>query len=227
MNNKKLLATTIAVSLATGTVAALTSSVYAADEQRAGTNASSTAPTMSEAAENDLIRVSEDARTSMRDVHGARLAIFNGEPDEALTYVDAAVSRIDAAVNDADRYALDSKAPKSDDSYVPFSASLTVLNTFEPTPEKAKHIANANAHLHKGNKREAIEALKLADVDVAIATSMVPVNFAKQQIDQAAQYVADQKYYEANLALKAVDDSVFIETYAVDAVPKKKAEADN
>jgi hypothetical protein len=158
-------------------------------------------------------------------VHGARLAIFNGEPEKALTFVDAAVTRIGVAVKDADKYALDTKAPKSDDSYVPFDANLTVLNAFEPTAEKTKHIANANAHLHKGEKQEAIEALKLAEIDVAVTTRMIPVNYAKEHIDQAAKLVAEHKYYQANLALKAVDDAVVVETYAVDAVPKAKKEA--
>jgi hypothetical protein len=223
MIKQKILAAGVAVTLSTGMIATMTSSVLAGENTPTMTQVSAKDKATNEAAEKDFVKVSEDAQTSMRDVHGARLAIFNGQPEQALTYVDAAVSRIGAAVEDADKYALDTKAPKADDSYVPFDASLTVLNSFEPTAEKAKHIATANAHLHKGKKKEAIEALKLAEIDVAVTTSMLPVEFAKERIDQAAQLVADHKYYEANLALKAVDDAVVVETYAIDSVPKTKA----
>ena len=221
MIKKKLLAAAAAVTLSTGMITAVTTSVFAAETKSATTEASEN----SRAAQEDFIKVSKDAVTSMHDVHGARLAIFNGQPEKALTFVDAAVTRIDAAVKDADKFALDTKAPKTDDSYVPFDANLTVLNSYEPTKEKDEHISKANAHLHQGKKKEAIEELKLAEIDVAVTTSMVPIKFAKEHIDQAAQLVADHKYYEANLVLKAVDDAVVVETYAIDALPKTKEKA--
>jgi len=225
MIKKKLLAAAIAATLITGIITSGTISVFAAEDSTATTEAPAKDQVKNEAAEKDFIKVSDDALISMRDLHAARLAIFNGQPDRARTYVDAAVTRIGDAVQDADQYALDTKAPKADDSYVPFDASLTVLHAFEPTEEKAKQIAKANEHLHRGKKKEAIEALKLADMDVAVTTSLVPVKFAKDQIDQASKLVGEHKYYEANLVLKAVDDAVVIETYAIDAVPKTKAKA--
>ena len=225
MIKKQLLAGAIATVLSIGMIASVTTSVFAAEDQPATTQASAKDKAANKAADKDFVKVSDDALTSMHDVHGARLAIFNGEPQKALTYVDAAVTRIGAAVKDADKFALETKAPKTDDSYVPFDANLTVLNAFEPTKEKAEHIAKANEHLHKGEKQEAIKSLKLAEIDVAVTTSMIPVQFAKERIDQAAKLVAAHKYYEANLALKSVDDSVLVETYAVDAVPKPKVAA--
>ena len=223
MIKKQLLAGAIVATLSIGMIASVTTSVFAAEDQPTATEVSTKDKTTNEAADKDFVKVSEDALTSMHDLHGARLAIFNGQPEKALTFVDAAVTRIGVAVKDADKYALDTKAPKADDSYVPFDANLTVLNTFEPTAEKAKQIAKANEHLHKGEKQEAIKALKLAEIDVAVTTSMIPVKFAKERIDKAAKLVADHKYYEANLALKSVDDAVIVETYAVDAVPNTKA----
>ena len=222
MIKKQLLAVAIATTLSVGMIASVTSSVFAAEDQPAATDTSAKEQAVNEAADKDFVKVSEDAMTSMHDLHGARLAIFNGQPEKALTYVDAAETRIGTAVKDADKYALDTKAPKTDDSYVPFDASLTVLNAFEPTQEKKDQIAKANAHLHKGEKQAAIEDLKLAQIDVAVTTRMIPVKFVKEQIGQAAKLVADHKYYEANLALKAVDDAVVIETYAIDSVPKPK-----
>jgi len=226
MIKKQLLAGAIATALSIGIITSVTTSVFAAENQQVNTEMSANDQAKNKAADKDFVKISNDALTSMHDVNGARLAIFNGRPDKALTYVDAAVARIGVAVKDADKYALDTKTPKADDSYVPFDASLTVLNDFEPTAEKTKQIAKANDHLHKGEKQEAVKALKLAEIDVAVTTRMIPVKFAKERIDKAASLVAEHKYYEANLALKAVDDAVIVETYAIDAVPKVKAKSE-
>jgi len=232
MQKKRLLAIAVATALSTGMVATGMSPVFAADAPSKGSEAvgkeqpkgeaSNEKKAAEEKAEKDFIKVSEDALMSMRNLNSARLAIFNGLPERAQTYVDAAVARGGAAVQDADKYALDIKAPKAEDRYVPFNANLTVMNTYVPSEENEKHIAKANAHLHKGEKKEAIEALKLGNIDVAVTTSLVPVQFAKEHIDEAAKLLDDHKYYEANLALKAVDDAVVVETFAIDAVPKPK-----
>jgi hypothetical protein len=218
---KKLLAATLAAALSSGMIVSGMTPVYAADTAPATTEATA----KEKAAEKDFVKVSEDALKTMRNLNGARLAIFNGQPDRAKTYVGDAKTSIASAVTDADKYALETKAPKEKDQYVPFDASLTVANEFVPTPEKTKRIAEANEHLHKGEKKKALQALKLGEIDVAVTASLVPVVFAKAHIDDAARLIGEHKYYEANLALKAVDDAVVVETYAVDAVPAPKQKA--
>ena len=229
MKKKRLLAMAIATALSAGMAASGISPVFAKDtpaksaEAPAKAEASTEQKAPAERAEEDFVKVSDDALMSMRNLNSARLAIFNGEPERAQTYVDAAVTRIGATTADADKYALDIKEPKADDRYVPFDANLTVMDTYVPSEEKAKHIAKANEHLHKGEKKEAIEALKLGNIDVAVTTSLVPVQLAKENVDEAAKLIGEHKYYEANLALKAVDDAVVVETFAIDSVPKVKA----
>ena len=87
------------------------------------------------------------------------------------------------------------------------------------TAEKIKHITKVNEHLHKGEKKEAIEVLKLGEVDVTMEAELIPVKFAKQHIDDAAKLIGEGKYYEANLALKSVEDAIVVETFAIDAIP--------
>jgi hypothetical protein len=235
MNKKHILAAVIAATLSTGMIASGVPLVFAGDDLPAGSKAPAKEQTAdkgsdqknqeTKAAEKDLIKVSEDALLSMRDLHTARLAIFNGQPDRARTYVDAAMTRISAAVKDADKYALEIKAPPEEDIYIPYDASFMVMDTYEPTKENAKSIAKANEHLHKGEKKQAIEALKLGKVDVGISTGLIPVQLAKTHIEQAAKFLAESKYYEANLVLKAVDDAVVVQTFAIDETPKAKSES--
>jgi len=220
MSKKTMMATAIVAALSAGMVASAVTPVLAADTQ----TKDAVTQSQDKTAERDFIKVSEDALMTMRNVRGARLAIFNGSPDKAQTYADAATARVAATLKDADKYALDIKEPvKADDLFVPFDASLTVADDFVPTEEKMKHIAKASEHLHKGEKKEAMEVLKLGDVDVAFAVNLVPVKFAQQQIAEAGKLVGEGKYYEANLTLKAVEDAVVVETFAIDFVPKVKA----
>jgi hypothetical protein len=232
MSRKKLLAVAIATALSTGMVGIGTTSVYAADDSAQGATpaqhavsvpdaASAKEQTANKATDKEFIKVSEDAQMTMRNVHAARLAIYNGMTDQAQTYVDAAVARVEATMKDANKYAVNTKAPHDNDVYVPFDSSLAVADDFVPNPAKMKHIAKANEHLRKGEKKEALEVLKLGDVDVSIGTELVPVKLAKQHIDEAAKLVDEGKYYDANLVLKSVEDAVVVETVALDAAPNK------
>jgi len=220
MNKKTILSTTMAIILATGLAAADVSPIFAKGDSG---HMSATTQT-DKTADKDLIKVSDDARISLRDIHSARLAIFHGDPEQAQTYVDAAKTRIDVAREEAKKYALDVKAPKTSDWYVPYNATLTVMDTFKPTSDKAKNIARANKHLRKGEQKEAMETLKLSNIDVAITAGLLPVKFAQDNIDQASELVREGKYYQANLALKNIDDAVIIQTYGVDDVPRAKVD---
>jgi hypothetical protein len=225
MNKKTMLAAAVVSVLSTGMIASGVAPIFAADTPSEGTGAPADEQAANETADKDFVKVSEDALMTMRNVRSARLAIFNGMPENAQTHVDAAVARVAATVRDAERFELDTKEPITDDRYVPFDASLTVMDNFVPSAANAKHIAKANEHLHKGEKKEALEVLKLGEIDVAVTASLVPLNLAKENIEEAAKLVDEGKYYEANLALKAVEDAVVVDTFAVDALPKAKAEA--
>lgn len=241
MFKRRLLPATIAAILTTGIAAAGITPVFAMGHADAKNAANNTQITDKNATKNkdtketakekktddDLVKVSQDALISLRDLRSARFAIFNGDPDEAQTYVDAAKTRIDVANSEAKKYALDIKAPKKEDLYVPFDASLTVLDTYQPNDKKAKQIAKANKHLSKGEQKKALDTLKLSDINVAVSTGLLPVKFARTSIDKASDLVRQGKYYEANLALKEVDDAVVIHTFDVDHLPKAKADTDH
>lgn len=234
MSKKRLLAASIAAALSAGLLAASSFNVYAGDEpghSATGSTAAATTATpetkkiASKTAEKDFVKVSEDAMLTMRNVRGARLAIFNGLPDQAQTYTDAAVARVRATLKDADKYAVSNKGVHGNDTYVPFDASLTVADDFVPTPDKMKHVAKANEHLRKGEHKQALEVLKLGDVDVAVGTDLLPVKLAKKQIDQADKLIGEGKLYQANLALKSVEDAVIVETFGIDGLANPKADA--
>jgi hypothetical protein len=225
MNTKTLTAMAVAATLSTGIITTVAQPALAADSH-AVTSSGKTAKESSKnrIAEDDLAKVSNDAMIAMRNINNARLAIFDGEPDEAQTYIDAATTRIHATEKDAAKYAVDTKQKKKpNDTYVVYDETLIVDDKYVPTEKKAKHIANADKHIHHGNKSAAIEEMKLANIAVSIDMHLVPVKFAEHEISTASKLVDSGKYYEANLALKSVQDSVISEIVSSEGKPKSGA----
>lgn len=212
MNKTRILAASIAALLSTALIAGEVESTNPAP-------AAETAQQQTQA-DKDLLKVSDDAQLGVHDLHSARLAIFNGEPGRARTYVDAAVTRIDAAVKDADQYALDIKAPKIEDQYVPFDSNAAVIDTLVAKQGGSEEANEAKEEPHEAEHKTTLEQLRLGEVDLIVSARLVPVKFAQAQVKQAADLIGEGKYYEANLALKAVDDALIMQSFAVDATPK-------
>jgi hypothetical protein len=224
MIKKKLTTAALLAVITTGLAATALTPVIAAELQHQA--AEKTEKTTEQKKDQDFIKVSDDALMTMRNVGGARLAIFNGTPDKAQLYADAAVTRVDATLKDADKYALDIKESKlNGDKYVPFSSDLTVAETFKPNKENLEHISSANKHMQKGETGKAIQDLKVNGIDVALTTEMIPIQTARTHIEDAAKLISDGKYYEANLALKAVEDSVVTDIFNTDAIPHTMAQS--
>lgn len=221
MSKKRILATSIAMLLSTGLIAVGAGSAFAGDE---GAGAGAQAGQEAAKSEMERVKVSEDTMLSMRYVNNARLALFNGQLETARTDIDAALTRIDVAVNEAEQYAMDVKAPKQDDWHVPFDTRIAMLDVYERDDAKADAPSGKTAHHgSQGKKDQGDETLKLDEVDLAVSTGLVPVKFAKQQIVDASSLLEKGDYFKANLALKAIDDAILIQTIAADDVEHNDA----
>lgn len=217
MSNRRILPTTIAALLCSGMIAAGAGPVFAGDHAaETMKHPGKTATDETAMKSRQLIKISEDTMLSMRDINDARLALFEGQPEKARTEVDAALTRINVALDEAEQYALKVEAPKQDDWYVPFDTQVTLMDMFEHEDAKADTHGTANRHMRKGKPMEAVDTFKLRDEDLAISAGLVPVRFAKQHIVEAADLINKGDYYEANMALKAVDDAVIVHTVAID-----------
>jgi len=210
MIKRRTLTTAISAVLASGIIVAGMTTVMAADKDV-------TQPAKTIQTNRDLDRASNDTMLTMRDLHEARIAIFNGEMDAARTHVDAAQTRVNAAVNEAKTYARDVKKADQDDWYIPYDTSLAVVDTFQPKDTKAAQSKDkTGTQAQPVSQQSQQEQFTLNEEDIAVSAGLVPVRFAQQHIAQAAKLLAKGDYFQANLALKAVDDAVMIQTYAVD-----------
>jgi hypothetical protein len=169
------------------------------------------------------MKFSEAGNSAMRDIRSARLAIFNGQPTAAIKLMEGAKTSIGQAEKEAPTFvttstmmingkAVEKMSGKEEVNKVPFDGQLVLGDNFVMTPEKKTHIDKANEHLQKGEHTKAVEELRLGDIDVNFARELMPVAKADKGVDEAIKLATDGKYYEANLALKAIEDGVTIDS---------------
>ena len=221
------------------TAAALASALFVIAHTSAA-QAAEKAPSEKAPAKNgltqDLTKVSNDGYAALRAIHEARLAIFNGDTKLGDEMLAKATKDLDAATKDARTFAVDMKAADHGKSrigksasdkmdLIPIDSDIVIADTFVPSPEKNKHIAKANDHLKSGNSKEAIEELRLGEVDVVFTRVLLPLATTTKRVTDAAQLANDHKYYEANLALKAAEDGIVIDTVDLLGTPVPAANA--
>jgi hypothetical protein len=228
-NAKYRITSALALSLAGAFLLAPVSSV-SADEAKTQTAPAATAPatTAPAATEKADMKVSHDGFAAMRAIHDARMAIFNGEPKHCTELLKKA----DEALAKASK---DESVVKVKEDMIPIDGNLGLADTFVPTEEKAKHIAKANEHFQKGESKKGLEELKLGEIDVNFSRVLMSLGTTKKRLADAEGDVKEQKYYECNLALKAAEDAVVIDSVNILEFPKpqgkvsageKKAEAE-
>ena len=239
MFRMKSLAVALATTAILGSGAAL-----AAEQSKVGSAAGTTQPTaVTQDANKELGKLSADGRKAFHDVRLARLAIFDGQTDQAKKYVDEAKASIAKAKTDdtafmkaeaalkpraglsqrsatqgADDKPMQSTTPTA---WLPVDGGLTLGEDFVATPAKAAGVAKANDQLKKGSHKQAMETLKLSEINVAFVMEVAPLDKTISGIDTAAQLIDSGKYYEGNQALKGVEDGVRVDVADVNLGPKR------
>jgi len=159
----------------------------------------------------ETLNISEQGFAAVKDVRLARLAIFQGIPEHAVKLTDNAAKLLADDSVDWKKFAKTNKnAALIGDQYIAIDGTVGISENFIATPEKQAAIKKANELLTKGDKKDAIETLRLADIAVTQKLYLLPLKHAQKAVADAQKLLKDKKYYEANLALKAVEDSVVV-----------------
>jgi hypothetical protein len=233
----KSLAVALATTAILGSCAAL-----AAEQPNSGQATTTNQPTAATQNTNkELGKLSADGRKAFQEVRLARLAIFDGRADQAKKYVDEAKASIAKAKTDdtafmkaeaslkppagvAQRTATQDDKPMQSTTpaaWLPVNGGLTLGEDFVATPAKAAGVAKANEQLKKGDHKQAMETLTLAEIDVAFVMEVAPLDKTISGIDTAAQLINSGKYYEGNQALKGVEDGIRFDVADVSSGPEK------
>lgn len=223
--------------LSKGIVAALLGTTMLAGAASAQQTPSTPAATTQQKAEaeRDFMKLSADGAVAFRALHMARIAIFEADPVAAKKLVADTRAALAKAKVDSTAFMkaeAELKAPKGMNAgaaapsgpavaWLPIDGQLTLGEDFVATPAKAAAVAEANKHFEKGQRKEAIEKLKLADVNVMFTMALAPLDRTIAEVDMAAKLMDAGKYYEANAAMKKAEDGVRYDSVAVIAVPQK------
>ncbi len=190
------------------------------------------------AVNKDFSKVSADGAGAFMDLTLTRLAVFEGSIDAAKKYIDKADKALAKAKTDEARFMkaeTDLKAtssntknttmPKNDAmtppsanqqnssnnkmvEWLPVDASVTINDDFTASPDKKAAVADANKSLSNGDRKGAIEKLKLTGMKIDFVLLAVPLDDTIAKVKEASNMINDGKYYEASQLIKQVQDSV-------------------
>lgn len=207
--------TLIAAALAT---TALCGAVYAADHQ--------TSP--DKVAAQDFAKLSKDGFAAFQNIREARLALFNGKPDAARKDVNNAMESLEKSKTDdsifikaeadlkqpaqstasSQQPAKSTTASTTPVKWLPINGTITVQEDYSAVPAKVAALKTANSQLKAGKQKDALETLKMNDVNVAVALEVAPLDATLKGVDQASKLLDTGKYYEANGALMQVENGI-------------------
>lgn len=162
------------------------------------------------------IQISGSARTILTNVHNARVALFEGQDQAAMQIVEKA----NAAFKDD--VTKNSIKLEGDKGYgVPVDYSIEFAEDFKPTPDNAAVIAKAGHEAKSGNTPAAVKIMRGAGIELSIKYAMLPAADTVEKLDKVMSDLKEKKFYEANLALKSIETSVFVEDFEIDAAPEQ------
>ncbi len=240
---------TLAIALTAST--ALGSAVFAAGQPAAAPAAPMSAAQTS--ADHAAGKLSADGAQAFRDLHLARVAIFDADPTQAKSLIGKAQASLSKASTDETVFTkaeADLKPPASLSqtnaataktntngasngtdktqkiAWLPVDGQLSLGEDFVATPEKAAAVADANKKLATGDQKGAVEKLKLADIDVSYTMAVMPLAKTTADVNQAAQLIDQGKYYEANATLKQAEDGMRFDMVDAVGMPQKAQASD-
>jgi hypothetical protein len=216
--------------------AALISSAALAADQTAQPNAAQ------QAADKDFGRVSTDGFNAMHDVSMARWAIFNGDTNDAKQDLMNATSSLQKAQNDDAVFMKaesELKAPPGMTQpnpnhtqpnttavkWLPVDGAMAIGEDYTASPAKSAGVTKANAQLKQGDHAGAMETLRLAGVNVTFDEAVAPLDQTIKGVNTAETLLDQGEFYEANQALKGVQDGIRYDIADYTGTPK--AHADN
>ncbi len=183
------------------------------------TTAQATAPYAIQA---ELLKTADQALTTLTHVRSARMALFDNNIELAKADILEATNAL--TQGEVDLRALrvaDTEKPGSKPEFLPFDMSMALTDSFKATKENEAALQKAEGLIQTGDKNAAIEVLRVASVDLNISAALLPEASSIEQLKRATELIDGKAYFDANIALKSIEDSVIVRTFNVDAIPSQ------
>lgn len=169
-----------------------------------------------------MLRTADEALTAVTRAHAARLALFDNDVEGAKARLAEARAEFDKAEKTLNDLTIgDTEDPANPTQYLPFDMSMALTDHFVATAENKQALQKAYGLMQTGSPGDAVEVLRLASVDVNVSAALLPVVEASAQLQQAQTFIEEGDYFKANLALKALEESVIIRSFSIDAIPQQ------
>lgn len=189
-----IMATMVTAILASSTVWAADNAPVAAQQQTQQTQKTAAAE-----------RISEQGLYAMRD-----------DPEKAKELTNEASALLSDDSTEWAKFAKPGKKTNlNDDQYIVINASVGISESYVATPEKEAAIKIANEKMAKGDKKGAMEELRLAGVGVMENQYLMPLKQTRNALADAQKLLDKKQYYEANLALKGAEDGIIVDSEAL------------
>jgi len=174
-----------------------------------------------------VLRYSQAGQDAIDDVRFARLDLFDGNTDLAMKDMKAAQKSLMAAKAEAPSFATSTQVKvqgkvvgvdkdRFTADLVPVDGDLVLADHMLQPPKHASLLARARKFLSKGDKAGAIDTLRQGDVAVSYQRRWIPLADSAKRLDQAISLASQHKYFDANLALKGIEDHMLTDTVDVD-----------
>lgn len=180
--------------------------------------------------ENALLRFSQAGRDAMDNINIARMHIIDGQPELATAELKNAQTSLLTAKAEAPTYVGTTKvmvqgkqvgeeSTNIKAGLVPITSDIVLAENFKITEKHRTILSRAKELFAKGDRKGAVETLKLGDVDIAVNRVWMPLSSTEKLLDQAISQAAKKDYYAANLTLKSIHDNLRLDTVTYDATP--------
>lgn len=196
-------------------------------------------------AEHDFSKFSQDGMKAFQDIDNARLEIFEAQTGKAKQDVQEAQALLQKAQSDNTVFMKaesELKAPPGQRqrssganatpsatqvAWLPINSSMVIDEDYLGNPGKAAGVNEADKNIQNGDKKQAMDALKLHDVDVSFIVQAAPLQATIQGVSEAASDMQQGHYFAANAALKKVDDGVRLDDESYVGTPKNQEALNN
>jgi hypothetical protein len=177
-----------------------------------------------------VLKFSQAGHDAFDSIRMARTALSNGQPDAALKDMKAAQMSLIVAKAEAPSFATrtqtqvmgklvaTTKSSFTADA-VPVGGDLVLADNFQLSEQHRPVMAQAQAHLAKGDKKAAVEVLKQGAIDVSYKRQWLPLASAEKHLDEAISAASYQHFDAAKRALQAIVDGVQTDVVRFDTVP--------
>jgi hypothetical protein len=193
------------------------------------------------AADKDYGKLSVDASGGFQDLSLTRIAIYEGNVEAAKKFINLADAAFGKAKTDETVFtkaeadltppAGKKPAPAASDkpadqmktpiAWLPVDGEIAIDENFTANPAKKAAVADANKSLQGGDRKAAIDRLKLANVSVDVTLAVMPLEQTIASVQSAASLINDGKYYEASQVVRQAQDKERFDVTLLSGAPPK------